>query len=358
MNIPSVYRKAVGGFIIPPRSFFQMFVSATQGAFSLIDEDSRTEFISSLEKGTINESVIAQASSGPMMMLSLFNDLQNPLFKKYEFDATQFLEGVGPALENYHNLSGALENELHDIYAKKREDADDNNEESGEENDATKIETKGLSKEERDAIDATISMIQKHLSPDQKIASAVLEHDWTEEAKKDPESMAGQLSHMLTQELFGHFQLSAKTAFLLHSRSGQLRFDEDSCTVNNVALLSARAFRCKERTLEEESDEDEESESSSSRYEILDDDAEGDQQESDVAAQLEVLYDVTSHFSVDGDKEASGDNESQKGDEPTEMDTTVVSVAVLEGFLNGGPEGGLRWKLALHRPAFEFPGMQ
>lgn len=354
MNIPNVYRRAVGGFIIPPRSFFQMFISASQGAFSLIDEDSRSEFISSLEKGTINESVISQASSGPMMMLSLFNDLQNPLFKKHDFDATQFLEGVGPALENYHNLSGALENDLHDKYAKKKDDADDSNEDNGEENDATKLDTEGLSKEERDAITSTISMIQKHLSPDQKMASAVLEHDWTKEAKKDPDSMAGQLSQMLTDELFGHFQLSAKTAFLLHSRAGQLKFDEGSCTVNNVAILSARAFRCKERPLEES--DDDESESSGPRYEILDDDAEGDQQESDVAAQLEVLYDVTSNFSID--KEASDDKESQKADEPTEMDTTVVSVAVLEGFLNGGPGGELKWKLALHRPAFEFPGMQ
>ena len=357
MNIPSVYRKAVGGFIIPPRSFFQMFISASQGAFSLIDEKSRETFINSLEKGIINESVIAQASSGPMLMLSLFNDLQNPLFKKHDFDATQFLEGAGPALENYHNLSGALENELHDIYAKKKADVDGSNEDSGEEKDATKIEMKGLSEAEKDAVSSTISMIQKHLSPNQKIASAVLEHDWTEVAKKDPDSVAGQLSQMLTEQLFGHFQLSAKTAFLLHSRAGQLKFDEGSCTVNNVALLSARAFRCKELPLEESNEEN--FDSSGPRYEILDDDdAEGDEQESDVAAQLEVLYDVTSNFSIDRDTEASDDNESQKGDEPTEMDTTVVSVAVLEGFLNGGPEGELRWKLALHRPAFEFPGMQ
>ncbi|CAJ1905197.1 unnamed protein product [Cylindrotheca closterium] len=295
-----------------------------------------------------------------MLMLSLFYDLQNPMFKKHDFDATQFLEGVGPALENYHNLSGALENELHDIYAKKQDDVDGSNEDSGEEKDATKIEMKGLSEEEKDAVTSTINMIQKHLSPDQKIASAVLEHDWTEVAKKEPESVAGQLSRMLTDELFGHFQLSAKTAFLLHSRAGQLKFDEGSCTVNNVALLSARAFRCKELPLDESNDED--PESSGPRYEILDDflsdNAEGDEQESDVAAQLEVLYDVTSHFSIDRGNDASDDNESEKGDQPTEMDTTVVSVAVLEGFLKGGPEGELRWKLALHRPAFEFPGMQ
>jgi len=306
MNIPSTYRKAVGGFIIPPRSFFQMFVSASKGAYSLTDEKEREKFIKKLEKGTINESVIAQASSGPMMMLSLYNDLKNPLFKKCDFDPSQFLEGVGPALENYHNLSGALENELHRMLSKVKEDgSDESNEKSDEESDEVKVEIKGLSKEERDAITSTISMIQKNLSPGQKLASAVLEHDWMDDTKKDPDSMAGQLSQMLTEELFGHFQLSAKSAFLLRNQSKQLMFDEGSCTVNNVALLSARAFRC----IEEPGDESSEDENPDGpRYEIVDDDAEVDQKESGVAAQIEVLYDVTSHFSIDKDKETSDDD--------------------------------------------------
>lgn len=321
----------------------------------MMDEKQRDEFIKKLEKGTINESVITQASSGPMMMIALFNDLQNPLFKKHHFDPSQFLEGVGPALENYHNLSGALENELHHMLSKvKKESSNETNEKNDKDNDELKVGIEGLSKEERDAITSTISMIQNHLSPEQKLASAVLEHDWMHDIKKDPDSMAGQLSQMLTEELFAHFQLSAKSAFLLQNYSSPLMFDEGSCTVNNVALLSARAFRCIERSKDESS---EDGKPNGSRYEIVDDDAEVDRKQSGVAAQIEVLYDVTSHFSVDKDKETSRDDESMMDSLPKQLETTVVSVAVLEGFLDGGPEEDLRWRLALHRPAFEFPGM-
>ena len=35
--------------------------------------------------------------------------------------------------------------------------------------------------------------------------------------------------------------------------------------------------------------------------------------------------------------------------------TTTLGVAVFEGWLHGGPDGGLRWKVALLRDASEFP---
>ena len=77
-------RKA-GGFIIPQRTMTQMFFSACNGVISLISEKTRIGFIDSLEKGIIQEGVLSQATAGPMMMLSLFHDLQNPLFKKNKF---------------------------------------------------------------------------------------------------------------------------------------------------------------------------------------------------------------------------------------------------------------------------------
>jgi hypothetical protein len=368
MNVPSIYRKALEGFIIPPRSFFQMFVGASKGAISLFDEGNRSDFIAKLDKGIINEGVISQATAGPMVMLSLFNDLQNPLFTKYDFDPSQFLEGVGPALENYHNVSGALENELYNIASlsssveatEKDESDDSSNDETGT-SEGGKIA--GMSKEEHDAILSTISMLQKQMSSsaDDNHSSSILKHDWTKEGKEKPDSIAGQLSSMLTTELFEHYQLSAKTTFLLQNPSRRLKYQEDSSTVNNVALLSARAFRCIEN---EENEESNASTSSSSAYQIVEyaDEEEGEQQKptGGVAAQMEVLYDVTSHFVID--EKSSNDEDSEKSDdeesELKDMETTVVSVAVLEGFLNGGPEGKLKWRLALHRPAFEFPGMQ
>merc|ERR1711935_359807 len=127
-------------------------------------------------------------------------------------------------------------------------------------------------------------MIKKNPFLDQNLASAVLEHDWMDDIKKDPDSMAGQLSQMLTGELFEYFQLSTKSAFLLRNHSSPLMFDEGSCTVNNVALLSARAFRCIERSGDQSSEDEK---SNSLRYEFVDDDSEVDEKESGVAAQIE-----------------------------------------------------------------------
>ena len=115
MNLPNVYKKVVHGFIIPPRTFTQMLLSAAQGAFSLMDQDMRKEFIENLDDGIINEGVISQAQMGTLVMLSLFNDMRNPLFKAHDFEPKRFLEGVAPALENFHDVLGLLENELHEI---------------------------------------------------------------------------------------------------------------------------------------------------------------------------------------------------------------------------------------------------
>ena len=87
-------RTATAGLIIPPRSMTQMFFSALNGVFSLISENARIRFIDTLEKGIIQEGVLSQATAGPIMMLSLFNDLQNPLFKKTKFDPNIFLDGL------------------------------------------------------------------------------------------------------------------------------------------------------------------------------------------------------------------------------------------------------------------------
>lgn len=364
MNVPSIYKKALDGFIIPPRSFFQMFVGASKGAISLFDEENRGDFVAKLDKGIINEGVISQATAGPMVMLSLFHDLQNPLFKKYDFDPSKFLDGVGPALENYHNVSGALENELYRISGAATE-KEESNDSSSPETDTSEGKIAGMSKEEHDAILSTISMLQKQMSSSAQDShsSAVLKHNWSKEAKENPDSIAGQLSSMLTTELFEHYQLSAKTTFLLQNPSSRLQFQEGSCKVNNVALLSARAFRCIEKEGNEESSSDPDTPLMAYQIVEYEDEDGGEQQKplAGVAAQMEVLYDVTSHFEIhetiakNEDSDASG--EEAKG-EVKDMETTVVSVAVLEGFLDGGPDGDLRWRLALHRPAFEFPGMQ
>ncbi len=348
MNAPHLSRKVLEGFIVPPRTFMQMLYSAGRGAIGLMNIDNRAEFIDKLDKGTINEGVMSQATAGPMMMLSLFHDLQNPLFKRYRFDATEFLGGMGPALERFHSVSAELENELiHILEEAKKKDGDtkekDENPEPDSKEESNQIHDKNLLTND--------DFFKTELS-DKSIA-AVLKHDWMEVATKDPESFAAQLSRMVTTELFNMNQTRAKAAFLLPG-GGKIAFKAGGCTVNNVALLSARAFTCVEKHIGE--DIEHWGPQTEGKYEIIDnilDEEDLKKRKGGVAAQIEVLYDVTQSFvEIDSSESSSKDGEKQ------ELDLTTVSVAVMEGWLFGGPDDELRWRLALHRPAIEFPGIQ
>lgn len=361
MNGPSVFRKAVDGFIIPPRTFMQMLLSAGRGAVGLLDETNRQEFIEKLDKGTINEGVISQATAGPMMMLSLFHDLQNPLFKQHQFDAAEFLEGVGPALERFHNVSGALENQIRKIHreAKKSDNTMAEKAEASENASEEKSSPESTKTKEEEPVVTFSSSFSKDelvmVETNDKSIAALLDHDWAEDIKKDPDSLAAQLSQMVTEELFNIHQLSAKTAFLLQSHRN-VTFKEGSCTVNNVALLSARSFLCVQKDKEE--DLEEWGEKTDSKYEMIDYDidvAELKKRKGGVAAQVEVLYDVTQEFVETDAQEGSNSSTEEK---PEDSETTIVSVAVMEGWLVGGPDDELRWRLALRRPAVEFPGIQ
>jgi len=342
-----------------------MLFSAARGAASLLrDVQTRNDFLETLDKQIINEGVISQATWGPMMMLSLFHDLQNPLFKRNNFDAAEFLEGVGPALERFHNVSGALENQLRTLQeqAKKKKSSEENDSTSKAEkeevsSDAKESEESPTTKSKEDEFLSNFpgSLSQQDFfmsETDGSSIASVLEHDWADDAKKDPESLAGQLSRMATTELFNMLQISAKTAFLLQPPGRNIVFKEGRCKVNNVALLSARSFLCVEKDNQDLEQWGEQV--TSSKYEMVDygtDEAEVKRRKGGVAAQVEVLYDITQEF-----EEIHPLEESKDTNEKTEeMETTIVSVAVMEGWLNGGPDGELRWRVALHRPAFEFP---
>ena len=334
-----------------------MFFSAINGGFSLLSEKTRVGFLESLEKGIIEEGVLSQATAGPMMMLSLFHELQNPLFEKHSFDPRQFLDGLVPALENFHNVSSALENELHKINSKaisnSKPDTDEAKPEDTEESDQ-EVEVGGMTKEDKDSLLHALSVMAKSEeahTKQKKVAEAILDYEWMSEAKSNPESLAGQLSRMVTKELFQINQLSSKTAFLLQNQSRNILFREGSCRVNNVALLSARACLFREKDSEDDTD------GKIKEYEAIDESLEHeiDGSEAQVAAQLEVLYDVTQEFVV----REPGDTSLSISDDEESTQTTVVSVATLEGWLHGGPDDGeLRWKLTSYRPPYEFPGIE
>jgi hypothetical protein len=408
MNIPTIYRNALSGYIIRPRTFGQMAVSALQGTFSLLwSEEDRSTFIDLLDKGVIQERVLGQATAGPAIMLSLFNDLQSPLFRRTQFNALEFLEGVGPALARFHNVSGALENQLRTIRDQAgsafgsvgspslpSSGSDADVEETAPATTTTTIvataplssksveETKNVidgddsgnkrnnvvTRKEKDAMLAafrTTHSTDMFISKNEgRQAVAVLNTNWSAESKSNPHSFAGQFSKMVTNELFHMQEISAKTSCLLQDPSSTVSFKEESCTVNNVALLSARAkmFIEKEKpprqndlnSMAAAMSAFSPSQSSKSYAEVdYDPDDKETYENASIAAQLEVLYDVSQEFTLQR-KSATSSSPSS-----TTEQTTFVGVATIQGWLKGGPDDGeLRWRLALRRPAYEFPGIE
>lgn len=344
----------------------QMAISAARGVVQLgLDVKSRVEFSDYLDNKTIDDEVISQATAGTLMVFSLFHGLQNPLFKQHNFDAKDFLSGVRPALEQFHNVSGELENKLRKIRADAKVAADFQADE-----DVSKPGNTPSPSEAKDAgtvnnpQDTAITLgftetdlVKVDITGDKSL-STLIEHDWRKDAESNPESPAGQFSHMVTPELLELHQNSAKAA-IMFDLDRDVSFKEGSCTVSNVAFISARAFLCAEKPTKSE-DIDEWGERSDLKYEIIDyemTDAEFKRRKGGVAAQVEVLYDVTQEFEEtlpktpgDGDEEGAKEKITKK-----DIDSTNVSVAVLEGWLSGGPDDELRWRVALNRPAFEFP---
>uniref|UniRef100_A0A7R9ZQV7 Uncharacterized protein n=1 Tax=Craspedostauros australis TaxID=1486917 RepID=A0A7R9ZQV7_9STRA len=369
------------------------------------------------------------------MMLSLLHELNSPLFKKYDVDPKQFLEGVAPALENFHNTSGALENQLWRTHqmnlvgatetkdnqsaAAKADATVDGKDDSGEETkketkdangiDAAKSQGEGGPEKELLEFMTSSDFFSSKSKMSKNEAELVLNHNWSNEAQSDPDSLAGQLSRMTTKQLFQLHELSAKTTFLLQNHTGTYEFKEGSCNIDNVALLSARA--CREVEHKDAIDEA----NSFKHFEPIDFSIDASDMKDDerVAAQFEVLYSLTQSFfkkkrpnelkmdindatnlvrasnGADAESEAnekkdekgstisssstsssssaspsSKSKSSSSGDdgddsvEKSLLTTTSVSVVTIEGFLNGGPEDEPGWRMVMTRPAHEFPDIR
>jgi hypothetical protein len=122
-----------------------------------------------------------------------------------KFDSLQFLEGVGPALENFHNIGGALENQLQMIMkneGKKGETDQDvlipkSDRDGASSNNGGADALMNTPGTQQDSILLAVNLF---VTEDQtKQAVVILDHDWSKEVEKDPDSEAEQLSRIVTK---------------------------------------------------------------------------------------------------------------------------------------------------------------
>lgn len=367
-----VARFSTSQSLIPQRNLWDTIYSGTKGMISLlVSEESRQKFMDVVQGSTINADVLKQARFGSMLTIALFHDLQDPLFEKYSFNASDFLTGVKPALTNFHETIGKLQNEFPDV----------------------------TSKEEQ-----TEKLLQRMLLHTTTNEIKDVKTPWSEQAEKDPESPAAQLTAMVSPSLFNALFLATETEAMM------AKHKEASTQVSYVALLSARAMVMDEEeyattpnnaienkkpeetpsaaTSEKQQAEAQQKERKSDTVGIkmeasaLPDTSSTEKKESDsaesktdeeevvvasepdttaVAAQIEVLYEFNhtvemkpNLFAIQGE----GQEEESKAPPKSEREETQIWVGTFEGWLNGGPEGSLRWRLTNWRPpTAEFPGL-
>jgi hypothetical protein len=236
MQASLVLRSAVTskGFLIPPRTSWDLFQSAGNAILSLMSsQGSRTEFDTFLRKGTIQQDVLGRAGQpmGTAMILSLYNDLNSPVLQKYGFDTVDFLEGVKPALREFHNVHCSLINLMYEESLKTNSETDDG---------ATKPSEEDVKKDRQAALMAAMV----GLSQDPTLLRRF--SDWNQVAGEDTDSMAARLKAMVTAEFFGEMQRNAQTRLIIEeSLNKTAMYEEETAEVSNVSLFwMARPLWC------------------------------------------------------------------------------------------------------------------
>lgn len=358
---------AFDGFLIPPRTTFGILASAGNACFTLLTrQGERDAFVAACNDGLINPPVLGQANFGMAMMLALYNDINSPLFKKHEFSIDNFVEGAKPALERFHDIQISLQEDLHsdsddgdsgggEKEAKSEESSVEDTDRVPQASETVNGESSAEPSPKKSSDDVDAEAIFKALNgikvpgstDDDGGMMRLMKRSWAKDAEADSDSEAAQLRDMVTREYFDAIELSSKTNCLLEKK---LNFKAGSGEITNMALLSARAMElAPEET--ETGNEDMRDDAGP-----MSDDSFNDERHVDhpVAAQVEVLYDIEQTFTAkEGDAEAEEAMKAQGLIGPRKS----VLVGVFEGFLHKDPEGhdSIRWKLALNRPAWEFP---
>jgi hypothetical protein len=351
--------------LIPSPNLWDLTASSFSGFWSLWTEPSaRNEYRAFVKDNVIKDAVLSQARLGPFRIMSLFHNLRNPLFRQYKVDVVEFLGAVVPALEVYQDTLGRL---VHEMDTSKDSDAAKANDSNKRDNEATENVENGL-------LDALIAG----------------ENTWRKEAQADQNSLAARLARMTTDANFddhyyGANLFRALSAVGSSAVGGKTVYVAGSGVVGQVALLHAEVMEM-ESSLPTN---DEHSEFAAT------DKVDG---KHPVAARLDILYEITQTFaqipdplspseqyksmdngnlaksSVDADSPDFAASSSSSDSEPscnsndeingttattapndaTTKSETALAVAVLEGWLHGGPDKALRWKIAMIRDAHEF----
>jgi hypothetical protein len=336
--------------------------SAARGLWShLTDESARKELQVFARKNIINHDLLTQSVHGRVLMMALLHELRNPLFTKHSLDIGDFVENVAPALEVYHET-------LLQLMAS-----------------ATELSPDDTSKGEKEK-EISESIKSPTVFDDD---SGDRENVWRQEAAKDPHSLAAQFGKISTDDNFDEQYRSVQMVRLFHATGlhPPMNYVAESCDVEYLTLVNANA---------QEMDEELYKNNEHPEFAASDPKA----QDSPVLARFQVLYNMTRKFRLSpvtpppptsasetykslhnmseaaepsktpADATPADASENTKDEVPSDVlknekesvpvdDDSVyldsrLGVAFFEGWLNGGPENALRWKVAAAKEAHEL----
>lgn len=343
LDLPGLTSK----LLLPPPTFWDNLMSAVQGLWSVAtDPKQRKAFEDAIHQRIIRDDVLKNAYNGSTMTFTLFWNLQNPLWKtkSFTFDAKEFVRAVGPALTNLHDFLHCFQNQITQEYLDFKTQQESNltaepdDPDKSDESDGTILAAPGVS--------VPLVILRGFVPEDmQKYFAKFLQqkHPWREQAAADPDSVVACLSRMTTEEYMDGFTMSSKMGIPI---SNEAVYEEGSAKVGKVAILSARAM---EIPLPGEKDK---KTGDPWHDEVVPEELKDLKR--GVAAQIDVLYEVTNRFQ----EKVSIERDDGEIDSKTErVEYTSLGVAVFEGWLDDGRgnENDFRWRIPLMREPFEFP---
>ena len=210
------------------RNFWNVGLSSLAGFWlHLTNENVREKFQSFVDQKLINQDVLTQNWGGRVQMFALLHGLMNPLLHKYQYDAKEFANAVGPALEIYHETLLQLMAEATAVSI-------------------VKAEPKSISDvtEIIDKVKQDILTLKKEDDEEYDNDSLEQSHSWRMEAKRDPKSLAGRFINMVTDENLNEQYHNAKM-IKIFSQMGipaPMNYVTGSCVVEYVSLLNIKAI--------------------------------------------------------------------------------------------------------------------
>ena len=226
------------GMLLAPQTTWDVLGSAFQTCGRLIgSQEVRDHFLDVMNDGkVINAQVVGQADLGFWRILGLYNDLNNPLFRKYDFDAQAFQEGAKLALERFHDVQMRIQEDMHN-----------ETEESSDSNPNNDIAESSLAKnDDEEAASAEGKLMMQEAAIEAGLVAAlggdsafadlekIMKRTWEKDAGEKPESLVAELKGMVTPEYLKILEVSSKTNYLLEK---QFNYTADSGEIKNVSWL-------------------------------------------------------------------------------------------------------------------------